>query len=87
MAEYNEIEDLVIPENPKVIDDELLHLYMPIAGYSQRGIAQFDVGDFVLDNGVVKSRKQKITDFEDADEYLTKEEFNNLTEFAEEVIV
>lgn len=85
MAEYNEIEDLVIPENPKVIDDELLHLYMPIAGYSQRGIAQFDPVDFVLDKGVVKSRKQKIADFNDADDYLTKKEFEELAESAEEV--
>ena len=85
MAEYNEIEDLVMPENPKVIDDESLHLYMPIAGYAQRGIAQFDVNDFVLEKGVVKSRKQKLSDFEDSKDYLTKTEFDNLTESAEEV--
>ena len=85
MAEYNEIEDLVIPENPKVIDDELLHLYMPIAGYSQRGIAQFDPVDFVLEEGVVKSRRQRIADFSDADDFLTKQEFEELAESAEEV--
>lgn len=53
MAEYNEIEDVVIPDSPKVLPGEQNHIYVPIATYDQKGIARFDSRFFEVVDGKV----------------------------------
>lgn len=60
MAEYNEIEDVVIPDSPKVIEGQAKQIYVPIAAYDQKGIAQFDSTYFEVVNGKVFFKKSLI---------------------------
>lgn len=41
MSEVNQIEDIVVPESPKVIDNEHITMYVPKATYNTPGIAAF----------------------------------------------
>lgn len=38
MAEYNEIEEIIIPEVPKVLENEQISVYVPIATYDWPGV-------------------------------------------------
>ena len=40
--EQNIVEDLVIPEVPKVIPNQEMYVYVPVATYESKGIANFD---------------------------------------------
>ncbi len=53
MAEYNIIEDLVIPEMPRVIDNEQLFVYVPKTNYHNFGIAKFSKNNFIVKDGEV----------------------------------
>ena len=54
MAE-NVIEDLVVPESPKVLPGQPVNMYVPIASGEARGIAKFDTRYFIVDaNGNVR---------------------------------
>ena len=48
MSEINIIEQVTTPEMPKVIDDEMLHVYVPFATYDVPGIASFSKDFFIL---------------------------------------
>ena len=48
MSEINIIEQVTIPEMPKVLDDEILHVYVPFATYDVPGIAAFSKDYFIL---------------------------------------
>ena len=48
MSEINIIEQVTTPEMPKVIDDEILHVYVPFATYDVPGIAAFSKDYFIL---------------------------------------
>lgn len=62
MAEYNEIEDIVVPDSPKVLSGEQNHIYVPIATYDQNGIARFDSRYFEVIDGKVMMRMSMFTD-------------------------
>ena len=42
MSEQNVIEVIVVPEVPKVVPDEEIYVYVPIATNDTKGIASFD---------------------------------------------
>jgi len=46
----NTIERQIIPELPKVIDNEQINVYVPIASATKAGFAKFDVKDFLIDD-------------------------------------
>ncbi len=51
----NVIEDAIIPESPKVLPNEQLHVYVPVASNEQKGVAKYYEGHFDVDpNGEVR---------------------------------
>ena len=56
--ELNVYETKVIPNKPKVIQNEQIEVYVPNASYDNPGIASFDENSFIVDplTGVVKVR-------------------------------
>ena len=68
MSEQNVVEVIVIPEVPKVIPDEEIYVYVPVATNTYKGIASFDdeffnvVGGAVsLSNDFVSSKQDRLT--------------------------
>lgn len=59
--EYNLIETAVIPEVPKVIPNEQLYVYIPVAAKDAAGIALFDENDFDIINGKVFLKNTYLT--------------------------
>lgn len=53
MSEQNVIEVIVVPEVPKVIPNEEIYVYVPVATNTSKGIASFDNKFFNLVEGVV----------------------------------
>ena len=53
MAEFNEIEDIIVPDSPKVEDGEQYYFYVPIASYAQKGIVTFNPKYFQIIDGIV----------------------------------
>lgn len=54
IIEDNVVEDVVNPEMPKVVDNEFLTIYVPLAGYNTPGLAKFSKNHFkVLSDGMV----------------------------------
>ena len=51
--EQNIVEDLVIPEVPKVIPNQEMYVYVPAATYENKGIANFDSNTLTVSNGKV----------------------------------
>jgi hypothetical protein len=51
--EKNIIESIVIPETPKVLPNEKLHVYIPIATVDAKGIASYNEEDFDVIDGKV----------------------------------
>ena len=51
--EQNIVEDLVIPEVPKVIPNQEMYVYVPVATYKSKGIANFDSVTLNISNGTV----------------------------------
>lgn len=63
MAEYNEIEEIVIPEVPKVLENEQISVYVPIATYDYPGIIKPFRQHFEFDNSDYSLKlKQSIVD-------------------------
>lgn len=54
MNEINVIERRLVPEKPKVIAKEQIEIYVPVASYTNAGVAAYNASDFVLDGDVVK---------------------------------
>jgi hypothetical protein len=68
MSEQNVVEVIVIPEVPKVIPNEEIYVYVPVATNTSKGIASFDDEFFNLVEGVVSlsndfvsSKQDKLT--------------------------
>ena len=59
--EYNLIETAVIPEVPKVIPNEQLYVYVPVATKDVAGIVLFDENDFDIVNGKVFLKNTYLT--------------------------
>lgn len=55
--EQNIVEDLVIPEVPKVIPNQEMYVYVPIATHENKGIANFDSITLTISNGTVSVKK------------------------------
>lgn len=52
MSEQNVIEVIVVPEVPKVVSDEEIYVYVPIATNDTKGIASFDKNSINIVAGV-----------------------------------
>lgn len=52
MSEQNVIEVIVVPEVPKVVSDEEIYVYVPIATNDTKGIASFDKNSINVVAGV-----------------------------------
>lgn len=52
MSEQNVIEVIVVPEVPKVVSDEEIYVYVPIATNDTKGIASFDENSINVVAGV-----------------------------------
>lgn len=55
--EFNITDDIIYPETPKVTPNEIYYVYVPIAGYDNKGIASFNISDFTIKNGMVRINK------------------------------
>ena len=55
--EQNIVEDLVIPEVPKVIPNQEMYVYVPVATYESKGIANFDSVSLTISNGTVSVKE------------------------------
>lgn len=55
--EQNVVEDLVIPEVPKVISNQEMYVYVPIATHENKGIANFDSYTLTISNGKVSVKE------------------------------
>ena len=53
MAEINELEDIVVPETPKLLDNEVNTIYVPVATNERPGIAIFPDKCFTIIDGRV----------------------------------
>ena len=53
----NIVEDLVIPEVPKVIPNQEMYVYVPVATYESKGIANFDSVSLTISNGTVSVKE------------------------------
>lgn len=63
MAEYNEIEEIIIPEVPKVLENEQINVYVPMATYDWPGIIRPFGQHFEFDNRDYSLKlKQSIVD-------------------------
>ena len=58
----NVIEDIVVPESPKVLPNEQLQVYVPTASNTQKGIAKFNDGPFEVVDGEVKIKEEYLND-------------------------
>ena len=58
----NVIEDVVVPESPKVLPNEQLQVYVPTASNTQKGIAKFNDGPFEVVDGEVKIKEEYLND-------------------------
>lgn len=59
--EYNLTETAIIPEVPKVIPNEQLYVYVPVAAKDVAGIVLFDENDFDIVNGKVFLKNTYLT--------------------------
>ena len=50
----NIAEEVIIPESPKVIPNEQLNVYVPVASYTNKGIARFNSQHFTVTDGIVR---------------------------------
>lgn len=50
MSELNYIETPIVPDSPKVVPNEVLHVYVPKTGYRKLGLAKFNKDDFLIDS-------------------------------------
>lgn len=53
MSEINIIERRLVPVKPKVIANEQVEIYVPVAGYEYPGVAAYNSDDFVVTGGIV----------------------------------
>ena len=53
MSEYNIVDSVIYPEAPKVTPNEIYYVYVPKAGYNNKGIASFNILDFTIVDGMV----------------------------------
>ena len=49
----NIVEELLTPEVPKMLANEQIHVYVPMASYDNVGIAKYDADDFIVADGKV----------------------------------
>lgn len=54
MAEINDLEDIVVPETPKLLDNEVNTIYVPIVTKERPGIAKFSSEHFNVIDGEVQ---------------------------------
>ena len=55
MSELNYTESVVIPDNPKVVPNEVFHVYVPKASYNTPGVAKFSSDSFIIEpDGTVR---------------------------------
>ena len=69
---------IVVPDKPKVLEEERIYVYMPTAGENKQGLASFEDRDFNVINGHVKLRWPMQDLVENADP-LEKPSFVKLT--------
>lgn len=62
MSEYNIIDGIVYPESPKVTPNEVYYIYVPKAGYNNKGIASYNISHFTVEDGVVSIDQSIIDD-------------------------
>lgn len=65
MNEQNVIEVVVVPEVPKVVSNEEIYVYVPVATNDTKGIASFDDESINVINGVVSVKDSYIKKFVD----------------------
>lgn len=58
--ERNYVETPIIPDSPKVVPNEVVHVYVPMAGYDTKGAASFNDLHFIVENGKVSIEPQII---------------------------
>ena len=63
MVQIDILEDIVVPESPRTVDNEQLFVYVPVATYDNKGIASFSSDDFTIENGKVMLRV-RLSEFE-----------------------
>lgn len=73
----NIYQKIVVPDKPKVLEEERIYVYMPTAGENKQGLASFEDRDFNVVNGHVKLRWPMQDLVENADP-LTKPSFVKL---------
>ena len=60
MAEKNYKTVAVVPEMPRTIDNQQLHIYTPVGSTDNFGVFKPDGDQFVIDNGVLKADASKL---------------------------
>ena len=66
MSEQNVIEVFVVPEVPKVVSDEEIYVYVPIATNNTKGIASFDKNSINVVAGVASVNDNYVNELIDA---------------------
>ena len=65
MSEQNVIEVIVVPEVPKVVSDEEIYVYVPVATNATKGIASFDANSINVVAGVASVNDKYVNDLID----------------------
>lgn len=60
MAEKNYKTAAVVPEMPRTIDNQQLHIYTPVGSTDNFGVFKPDGDQFIIDNGVLKADASKL---------------------------
>ena len=60
MAEKNYKTAAVVPEMPRTIDNQQLHIYTPVGSVNNFGVFKPDGDQFIIDNGVLRADASKL---------------------------
>lgn len=72
MAEKNYKTVAVVPEMPRTIDNQQLHIYTPVGSVSNFGVFKPDGDQFVIDDGVLKADVTKLIQLADPPAIVTE---------------
>ena len=79
MAEINDLEDIVVPETPKLLDNEVNTIYVPVATDERPGIARFSPEHFNVIDGVVRINEDYVPEQKPEEEPEEKPEEDSNT--------
>ena len=75
------VEQRITPNTPRVIDNQEVKVYVPVASSSQKGVASYNPKDFVIDNkGTVNLKHPVSQQREFANPLVDPEKMANITE-------